>query len=98
MHVCVQKNERLTHLFMRIFLLALFPDLHFVVIFCSSEFMCRDLFFIWALYFFIPPPPNTFVTHDETNQAMNKLKQIKQCVSNKTNETMCSELDRSYNM
>ena len=72
MHVCVQKNE-MTRLFMRIFLLALFPDLHFV------------------------PPPNTFVTHDETNQAMNKLKQIEQCVSNKTNETMCSELERSYN-
>ena len=48
-HVCAQKNERLTHLFMIIFLLALFPDLHFVVIICSSEFMCRVLFFIWAL-------------------------------------------------
>ena len=27
----------------------------------------------------------TFVTQDETNQAMNKLKQIKLCVSSKTN-------------
>ena len=60
--------------------------------------MYRDLFLYGHYIFFIPPPPNTFVTHDETNQAMNKLKQIEQCVSNKTNETMCSELDRSYNM
>ena len=54
---------------------------------------------------FLIPPPHTFVTHDETNQAqsatnqaMNKLKQIEQCVSYKTNEAMCSKLDRSYNM
>ena len=31
MYVCAQKNERLTHLFMRIFLLVLFPDFHVVV-------------------------------------------------------------------
>ena len=52
MYVCVQKNERLPHLFMRIFLLVLFPDLHVVVnYFYSSEFMCRVLFFyfLWAL-------------------------------------------------
>ena len=85
MYVCVQKNERLTHLFMRIFLLVLFPDLHAVVI-------------------FIPPPPHTFVTHDETNQAnatnqaINKLEQIEQCGSYETNESMCSKLDRSYNI
>ena len=50
------------------------------------------------IVFFIPPPPHIVVTHDETNQEMNKLKQIEQCVSNKTNEAMCSKLDRSYNM
>ena len=31
MYVCAQKNERLTRLFMRIFLLVLFPDFHVVV-------------------------------------------------------------------
>ena len=38
---------------------------------------------------FLIPPPDTFVTHDETNQAKcNKLsnEQIEQCVSYKTNE------------
>ena len=81
MHVCAQKNERLTNLFMRIFLLALFLDLHFVVIFCSSEFMCRVLFFYMGIIvFFYSTSPHTFVTRDETNQAMNKLKQIEQCV------------------
>ena len=72
MCVCEQNNERLTHLFMRIFLLALFPDLHFVAIFCSSEFMCRGLFFIflWALKLHLnSPSPHIFVTHDEKNQA-----------------------------
>ena len=50
MYVCAQKNERLTHLFMRIFLLVLFPDLHVVVIFFySSEFMCRVLFFLFFM-------------------------------------------------
>ena len=70
MYVCAQKNERLTHLFMRIFLLVLFPDFHVVVtFFYSSEFMCRVLFyFLWALKF-LNSPPHTFVTHDETNQA-----------------------------
>ena len=31
MYVCAQKNERLNRLFMRIFLLVLFPDFHVVV-------------------------------------------------------------------
>ena len=31
MYVCAQKNERLTRLFMRIFLLVFFPDFHVVV-------------------------------------------------------------------
>ena len=48
-HFCAQKNERLTH--HDNFFVALFPDLHFVVIFCSSEFMCRVL-----LCNGIPPP------------------------------------------
>ena len=45
----------------------------------------------------IHPPSHIFVTHDEaikqsaTNQAMNKLDI---CVSKKTNEAMCSKLDR----
>ena len=68
--------------------------------------MCRVLFFYFFMAIkvaFLIPPPHTFVTHDETikqsatNQAMNKLKQIEQCVSYKTNEAMCSKLDRSYN-
>ena len=45
MYVCAQKNERLTHLFMKIFLLVLFPDFHVVVIFfialrSYAEFFC----------------------------------------------------------
>ena len=70
--MCAQKNERLTHLFMRIFLLVLFPDFHVVVIFYSSEFMCRVIifyFFMGIKVAFLIPPPHTFVTHDETNQA-----------------------------
>ena len=46
-------------------------------------------------------PPHTLmrqIKQSATNQAMNKLKQIEQCVSYKTNEAMCSKLDRSYNM
>ena len=73
MYVCAQKNERLTHLFMRIFLLVLIPDFHIVVIFFySSEFMCRVLFFNFFMGIkvaFLIPPPHSFVTHDETNQA-----------------------------
>ena len=70
MYECAQKNERLTHLFMRIFLLVLFPDFHVVVIFFySSEFMCRVYFFMGIKVAFLIPPPHTFVTHDETNQA-----------------------------
>ena len=38
------------------------------------------------------------IKQSATNQAMNKLKQIEQCVSYKTNEAMCRKLDRSYNM
>ena len=86
MYVCAQKNERLTHLFMRIFLLVLFPDFHVVVIFFySSEFMCRFLsfyFFMGIKVAFLIPPPHTSVTHNETNQAKcnksSKVQQIKQ--------------------
>ena len=42
MYVCAQKNERLTHFFMRIFLLVLFPDLHAVVIFFLSS--CAEFY------------------------------------------------------
>ena len=70
MYVCAQKNERLTHLFMKIFLLVLFPDFHVVVKnFYSSEFMCRVLFYFFFICIFLIPPPHTFVTHNETNQA-----------------------------
>ena len=37
-----------------------------------SEFMCRVLFFYFFMGIgvaFLIPPPHTFVTHDETNQA-----------------------------
>ena len=102
MYVCAQKNERLTHLFMRIFLLVLFPDFHVVVILFIALSSCAEFYFLIFLggikVAFLIPPPHTLVTHDETNQAMNKLKQIEQCVSYKTNEAMCSKLDRSYNM
>ena len=60
------------------------------------------LFFMGIKVAFLIPPPHTFVTHDETNQAnatnqaINKLEQIEQCVSYETNEAMCSKLDRSY--
>ena len=73
MYVCAQKNERLTPLFMIIFLLVLFPDFHVVVsFFYSSEFMCRVLFFYFfmgIIVAFLIPPPHTLVTPDETNQA-----------------------------
>ena len=59
--MCV--NERLTHLFMRIFLLVLFPDFHVMVIFFIAHF------FMGIKVAFLIPPPHTFVTHDETNQA-----------------------------
>ena len=107
MYVCTQKNERLTHLLMRIFLLVLFPDFHVVVFFFIALSSCAVLFFNFFMGIkvaFLIPPPHTFVTHDETNQvkrnnqAMNKLKQIEQCVLYKTNEGMCRKLDRSYNM
>ena len=60
-----------------------------------------NLIFMGIKVAFLIPPPHTFVTHDETNQTKcNKyqLKQIEQCVSYKTNDAMCSKLDRSYNM
>ena len=87
MYVCVQKND-----------LTLFPDLHFVVFFVALS-PCAE--FIFYGFFLIPPPPHTFVTHDETmkqsatNQSMNKLSNVYQI---KTNEAMCCKLDRSYNM
>ena len=40
--------------------------------FYSSEFMCGVLFFLFFMVIkvaFLIPPPHTFVTHDETNQA-----------------------------
>ena len=49
MYVCVQKNERLTHLFMRIFLLVLFPDLHAVVIFFIALSSCAE-FYLFIFY------------------------------------------------
>ena len=52
MYVCAQKNERLTHLFMRIFLLVLFPDFHVVVIFFIALSSCAEFYFfifLWAL-------------------------------------------------
>ena len=108
MYVCAQKNERLTHLFMRIFLLVLFPDFHVVVIFFIGLCSCAEFYFfifLWALklhfYFLLPILLLLMmrqIKQSATNQAMNKLKQIEQCVSYKTNEAMCSKLDRSYNM
>ena len=75
-YVCAQKNERLTHLFMRIFLLVLFPDFHVVVIFkkifIALSSCAESYFFIFLCALkvaFLIPPPHTFVTHDETNQA-----------------------------
>ena len=90
MYVCAQKNERLTHVFMRISFWSFFPDFHIVVIFFySSEFMCRVLFFYFFIgikvAFFIPPP-HTLVTHDEKNQAKcnkssnEQTKKIERCV------------------
>ena len=72
MYVCAQKNERLTHLFMRIPFgpFSRFPRCG--NFFYSSEFMCRVLFFYFFMGIkvaFLIPPPHAFVTHDETNQA-----------------------------
>ena len=44
--MCVHALMCATHLFMRIFLVVHFLDLHFVVIFCSSEFMSRYFFYV----------------------------------------------------
>ena len=50
MYECAQKNERLTHLFMRIFLLVFFPDFHVVVIFFLIALSsCAEFYFLWAL-------------------------------------------------
>ena len=103
MHVCTQKNERLAHPFIRIFLLALFPDLHFVVIFCSSEFMCRvSLYGHYSLFFSTSPPTaHTFVTQDDTYHAMNKLsnvyqiRQMKLCAANWTDLSICNKLSNT---
>ena len=94
LHVCVhnclcKKNDKLTHLFMRIFLVAHFPDLHYVVFYFllgvpvqSSIFHGHYSFFV---FFFIfnsnsPPPQPIFllvmmrqIKQSATNQAMNKL-------------------------
>ena len=70
MYVCAQKNEGLTHLFMRIFLLVLFPDFHVVEIFFIALNSCAEFYFFMGIKVaFLIPPPHTFVTHDETNQA-----------------------------
>ena len=45
MYVCAQRNERLTPLFMRIFLLVLFPDFHVVVIFFIALSPCAEFIF-----------------------------------------------------
>ena len=74
MCVCVCAKEwEIDSPFHENFPLVLFPDFHVVVIsFYSSEFMCRVLFFYFFMGIkvaFLIPPPHTFVTHDETNQA-----------------------------
>ena len=83
LHVCAQKNERLTRLS---FSLAHFLDLHFVVISFVALSSCAEFYFLYYVHysffktiFPLPPPPppphpHIFVTHDETNQAKrNKL-------------------------
>ena len=71
---------------------------------CAEIFFCAEIFMGGIIVIPPTPPPIFFVTHDETNQAMNKLDKsnhmyhIEQCVSKKTNEAMCSKSDRSYNM
>ena len=60
------------NLFMRIFLLVLFPDFHVVVIIFIALSSCAEFLkkILWALKVaFLISPPHTFVTHDETNQA-----------------------------
>ena len=57
---------------MRIFLLVFFPDFHVVVTFFIALSSCAVLFiyfFMGIKVAFLIPPPHTFVTHDETNQA-----------------------------
>ena len=111
--MCAQKNERLTHLYMRIFLLVLFPDFHVVVFFFIALSSCAEfyfLIFLWALklhFLFLLPILLLLmmrqIKQSATNQAMNKLKQIEQCVSYKTNEatanwtdlTICNKLSNN---
>ena len=65
--MCAQMNERLTHLFMRIFLLVLF---HVVVNFFIALSSCAEFYFFMGIKVaFLIPPPLTLVTHDEINQA-----------------------------
>ena len=47
MYVRAQKNERLTHLFMRIFLVVLFPDLHVVVLLFIALRSCVEFYFLF---------------------------------------------------
>ena len=77
MYVCAQKNERLTHLFMRIFLLVFFPDFHVVLIFFIALSLCAEIYFLFFMGIkvaFLIPLPHTFVRQikqSATNQAMN---------------------------
>ena len=85
-YVCAQKNERLTHLFMRIFLLVLFPDFHVVVLFfllLRVHVQSFIFYFVMGIKVaFLIPPPHTFVTHDETNQAKYNKSSNEQTVTN----------------
>ena len=92
MYVYAQKNERLTHLFMRIFF---FPDFHVVVIF----------FYVHVQKITLIPPPHTLllmmrqIKQSATNQAMNKLNKLSDVYHIRQMKlAMCSKLDRSYNM
>ena len=49
-YVCAQKNERLTHLFLRILLLVLFPDIYVVVIFFIALSSCAEFLFFLIFY------------------------------------------------
>ena len=84
MHVCARTcvRKRLTHLFVRIFLEAHFPDLHIVVIFFVALSSCAELFF-WGIivfvfvFFFIPQLFFLLmmrqIKQSATKQEMNKL-------------------------
>ena len=67
-HLCAQKNERLTHVFMRIFLVANFPDLAL----CGNFFVALNhvqSFIFLIFYGHYSFCLQIFVTQDETNQA-----------------------------